>query len=118
MSFRKAVASSANTSPREASCVSLPSTAGKIFRGKTDTREGNIRTTEAKVGKGPPRKGGEPDGHFAQIRAVLDGHPEKTPFPVVWPNQLAERLLARSGFRSYRFLLQYANEMVDFGRKF
>ena len=98
--------------------IILEDSPGKIFWGKTDTREGDIRTTEAKVGKGPPRKGGEPDGHFAQIRAVLDGSPRKDPVPVVWPNQLAERLLARSGVRSYRFLLQYANQTVDFGRKF
>jgi len=70
--------------------IILEDSPGKIFWGKTDTREGDIRTTEAKVGKGPPRKGGEPDGHFAQIPAVLDGHPEKTPFPwfglTNWPN--------------------------------
>ena len=39
--------------------IILEDSPGKIFWGKTDTREGDIRTTEPKVGKGPPRKGGE-----------------------------------------------------------
>jgi hypothetical protein len=37
---------------------------------------GRYRDHRAQSRQGSPRKGGEPDGQFAQILAVLGGHPK------------------------------------------